>query len=220
MEAGQPKQYLKFQGKTVLEHCLDRLLSHPEIDGAVLVLGKEDQIWDTLNYQSEKTLFVATGGEHRVDSVYNGLCTLQYRLGNEIIALVHDAARPLVSRNELDRVISAARENEAGAVLATPVADTLKLQGDQMEIVSTVSRDRLWRALTPQVFHLQPLLGALKEAIDQGQMATDDATAIEQLGYTPRIVPGSPLNVKLTMPGDLEFLEMIWLHQRDQNDDE
>ncbi|MEM7561935.1 MAG: 2-C-methyl-D-erythritol 4-phosphate cytidylyltransferase [Pseudomonadota bacterium] len=218
MEADHPKQYLSFQGKTVIEHCLDRLLSHPQISGAVVVLNETDSTWDTLDYQSDKTLFFATGGEHRMHSVYQGLCTLQYRFGNDVIALIHDAARPLVTHMELEKVISAARNNEAGAVLAAPVADTLKLQGESMEIVSTVSRDRLWRALTPQVFHLQPLLGALKNAIDQGQGATDDASAIERMGYAPEIVAGSPLNVKLTAPGDLEFMEMIWLHQRNQND--
>jgi len=220
MQAGTAKQYLSFQGKTVIEHCLDRLLSHPQIDGAVLILRDDDTAWDKLEYESEKTIFIASGGEQRHHSVYNGLTTLQYRLGNDAIALVHDAARPVVSHQNLDQVIAAARRHEAGAILATPVADTLKLQGDDMEIVSTVARNRLWRAMTPQVFHLQPLLNALKKVIDDNIEITDDATAIEIAGYAPKIVAGSLLNVKITVPDDLRFAEMVWLNQRDQNNNE
>ncbi len=89
-----------------------------------------------------------------------------------------------------------------------------------MEIVSTVARNRLWRAMTPQVFHLQPLLNALKKAIDENIDITDDAAAIEMMGYAPKLVSGSPLNLKITVPGDLELAEMIWLNQRNQNNDE
>jgi 2-C-methyl-D-erythritol 4-phosphate cytidylyltransferase len=217
MQAGIAKQYLSFQGKTVIEHCLDRLLSHPQIDGAVVVLRDDDTTWDQLEYASEKIIFIASGGDQRHHSVYNGLTTLQYRFGNDAIALVHDAARPVVSHQNLDMVISAARQHEAGAILATPVADTLKLQGEDMDIVSTVARDRLWRAMTPQVFHLQPLLNALKKVIDENIDITDDAMAIEIAGYAPRIVAGSLLNIKITVPDDLKFAEMVWLNQRDQN---
>ena len=131
MQSGTAKQYLSFQGKTVIEHCLDRLLSHPRIDGAVLVLRDDDESWDKLAYESEKTIFTASGGELRHDSVYSGLTTLQHRFGNEAIALVHDAARPLVNHQDLDKVIAAAQQHEAGAILAAPVADTLKLQSDE-----------------------------------------------------------------------------------------
>ena len=220
MQADIAKQYLRFQGKTVIEHCLDRLLSHPQIDGAVVVLRDDDTTWDDLEYESEKTIFIASGGEQRHHSVYNGLTTLQYRFGNEAIALVHDAARPVVSHQNLDKVIDAARQHEAGALLATPVADTLKLQGENMDVVSTVARDRLWRAMTPQVFHLQPLLNALKKVIDGNIEITDDAMAIEMAGYAPKIVAGSLLNIKITVPDDLKFAEMVWLNQRDQNNNE
>jgi 2-C-methyl-D-erythritol 4-phosphate cytidylyltransferase len=220
MQADIAKQYLRFQGKTVIEHCLDRLLSHPQIDGAVVVLRDDDTTWDDLEYVSEKTIFIASGGEQRHHSVYNGLTTLQYRFGNEAIALVHDAARPVVSHQNLDKVIDAARQHEAGALLATPVADTLKLQGENMDVVSTVARDRLWRAMTPQVFHLQPLLNALKKVIDGNIEITDDAMAIEMAGYAPKIVAGSLLNIKITVPDDLKFAEMVWLNQRDQNNNE
>ena len=220
MQSETPKQYLSFQGKTVIEHCLDRLLSHPEIDGAVVVLRDDDEHWETIAYAAEKPLFTTTGGRQRHDSVYSGLTTLQYRFGNDAIALVHDAVRPLVNHRDLSNVIAAARQHTAGAILAAPVTDTLKRQGASMEVSATLSRDGLWRALTPQVFHLQPLLNALKQVIDKNLSITDDAEAVELMGHAPRLVAGEADNFKITSPGDLSLAEKIWLNQCDQHDDE
>ena len=220
MQAGTPKQYLVFQGKPVIQHCVERLLSHAEIAGAVVVLRDEDEYWDRLDFLPEKPLFIARGGARRQHSVYNGLGTLRNRVGDDLIALVHDAARPLVSHRDLGRVIAAARKHSCGAILAAPVADTLKLQNDRDEIARTVSRERLWHALTPQAFHLQPLLDALKSAIDDGLEVTDDASALEARGRAPALVAGSPQNIKITRPEDLRLAELIWLDQRDQQQDE
>ena len=218
MGADLPKQYLRFQGKTILEHCLDRLLAHPDIAGAVLVLDEGDAGWDALDYQPDKPLFTTEGGAERMHSVYSGLTTLQYRCGNDVIALVHDAVRPLVSHGDIERVIGAAGDNQAGALLACRVTDTLKRQNAAQEVGATLSRDGLWRALTPQVFHLAPLLNALKRAIDDTLAVTDDAEALELAGYAPTLVEGSSDNLKITTPGDLLLAETIWLHQRDQYD--
>ena len=215
-----PKQYLRFQGKTIIEHCLDRLLGQAEIDGAILVLGEQDRHWESLGYEASKPLFVAAGGDQRQHSVYSGLTTLQYRCGNDCIALVHDVVRPLVPARDLESVIRAARAHAVGAILAAPVTDTLKLENPGGEIAHTVSRDGLWRALTPQVFHLQPLLNAHKRLIDQGRIVTDDAEALELAGYAPRLVAGSAINLKITTPEDLALAEALWLYQRDQQDHE
>lgn len=220
MQRDIPKQYLEFQGKTVIEHCLDRLLSHPAIAGAVIVLQADDQIWNQLAYHSNKTIFIADGGSERQHSVYSGLTTLQYRCGNDAIALVHDAVRPLVNHADLTRVITTARDHSAGAILAAPLNDTLKLQNESMEIARTLPRDGLWRALTPQVFHLQVLLNALRRVIDEDQAVTDDAQAVELAGYSPALVAGSAENIKITTPGDLAFAEKIWLNQCNQQNDE
>ncbi|MFZ9039172.1 MAG: 2-C-methyl-D-erythritol 4-phosphate cytidylyltransferase [Gammaproteobacteria bacterium] len=216
MLSDTPKQYLSFQQKTVIEHSLDRLLSHPEIDGAVVVLQENDPFWEQLEFAPSKPLFTSAGGSERHLSVYNGLTTLQYRFGNDAIALVHDAVRPLVSHQDITRVIHAARQHPAGALLAAPVADTLKLDNYNMEVANTLPRERLWRALTPQVFHLQPLLNALKQVIEQNLEVTDDAQALELAGYAPKLVEGSADNIKITTPADLRLAEMIWLNQRDQ----
>ena len=184
------------------------------------MLRDDDEHWEMIAYTADKPLFTTTGGRQRHDSVYSGLTTLQYRFGNDAIALVHDAVRPLVSHRDLSNVIAAARQHTAGAILAAPVTDTLKRQGDSMEISATLSRDGLWRALTPQVFYLQPLLNALKQVIDRNLSVTDDAEAVELLGHAPRLVAGEADNFKITSPGDLPLAEKIWLNQRDQHDDE
>lgn len=220
MGSAIPKQYLGFHGKTVIEHCLDRLLEQPDIEGAILVLDEDDRHWEGLGYEASKPLFIAAGGSERQHSVYSGLTTLQYRCGDNCIALVHDAVRPLVSARDLGRVIAAAREHAAGAILAAPVTDTLKLENRNGEIGSTLSREGLWRALTPQVFHLQPLLQAHQRLIEEGRRVTDDAEAVELAGYAPRLVSGSGINFKITMPEDLALAEMLWLYQRNQQDDE
>jgi 2-C-methyl-D-erythritol 4-phosphate cytidylyltransferase len=220
MGSAIPKQYLGFHGKTVIEHTLDRLLAQTEIDGAILVLDEDDRRWERLGYEASKPLFIAAGGNERQHSVYSGLTTLQYRCGDDCIALVHDAVRPLVSSRDLSRVIQAAREHPAGAILAAPVTDTLKLENRNGEIGSTLSREGLWRALTPQVFHLQPLLQAHKRVIDEERQVTDDAEAVELAGYAPRLVSGSAINLKITMPEDLSLAEALWLHQRDEENDE
>ncbi len=218
MQRDRPKQYLEFQGKTIIEHCLDRLLSHPEIDGAVIVLQADDRIWGELGYHSNKPVFITEGGAERQHSVYSGLTTLQHRCDNDVIALVHDAVRPLVSHEDLGRVIAGARAHTAGAILATPLNDSLKQQNDSMEIDHSVPRQGLWRALTPQVFHLQVLLNALKRVIDDGLAVTDDAQAVELAGYSPALVVGNAENFKITTPGDLALAENVWLNQRDQQD--
>jgi len=220
MQRDVPKQYLEFHGKSVIQHCLERLMSHPAIEGAIVVLRDDDEYWDALEIPAGKPLFTTRGGAARHHSVYSGLTTLQYRVGNDVIALVHDAVRPLVSHADLDRVIDAARTQAAGAILATPVTDTLKLGNEEQEIIRTVGREGLWRALTPQVFHLQALLNALQAAIDQGLDITDEAMALELQGHAPMLVAGSPQNIKITQPEDLRLAESIWSDQRDQHQDE
>jgi 2-C-methyl-D-erythritol 4-phosphate cytidylyltransferase len=218
MHSDTAKQYLRFQGKTIIEHCLDRLLSHPRIDGAVVVIREDDSLWGELGYSSSKPVLTASGGLERQHSVYNGLTTLRHRIGSDAIALVHDVVRPLVSHLDLSAVIDAAQRHPVGAILASRVTDTLKLQTDNMEVMRTLSREGLWRALTPQAFHLQILLEALKKVIDDKLVITDDAQAIELAGHAPVLVEGSADNFKITTRGDLALAEMVWSNQRDQQD--
>ena len=187
----------------------------------MLVLNEADDHWHTLHYQPRGELRFTSGGSERIHSVLNGLKALQQFLSEDALILVHDAVRPLVSVDDLNRVVENALSDGDGALLAVPVADTLKQQQtDKAAVNRTVSRDQLWRALTPQVFQLSRLTKALQSSIERGELVSDDSAAMEQAGYHPRLVMGSASNIKITLPEDLGMAEQIWLYQRNQQDDE
>lgn len=215
MHSEQPKQYLPFCGKTVIEHTLDRLLNCVYIQGVILVLREHDPYWSELNYQAVKPLHLTTGGAQRQDSVMHGLMTLN-NLFDDAYALVHDAVRPLISNTDLIRLLESLPHSESGAILATPVSDTLKRQNKVGKIQSTIDRQALWRALTPQVFKARVLLRALQQAKTNHQTLTDDAAAIEALGYQPLLVEGSSENIKITNRDDLRLAKLIWQSQQNR----
>jgi 2-C-methyl-D-erythritol 4-phosphate cytidylyltransferase len=126
MRADRPKQYLPLGGRSILEHSLDRLLSHPKTEGLLIALAPDDAWWPALGYLSDKPLLQCQGGAERLDSVCAALDRLEEYLQTDALVLVHDAVRPFVSRADLDRLIDQAQSDEHGALLATPVADTLK----------------------------------------------------------------------------------------------
>ena len=136
---------------------------------------------------------------------------MEYVRGRTLAQWCED--HPLRGSDRFDRLLELAREAAAG--LAAVVADTLKLASPQGEIIQTQPREGLWRALTPQVFHLQTLINALEKVITEEREVTDEAQAVEDQGLRPQLGAGSADNMKITRPGDLELAEMIWLHQRD-----
>lgn len=214
MGSDVPKQYLPLGGKTVLEHTLDALASQPAIDGLVLVLSADDPRAPTFPDQVQgKSLMLATGGAERSDSVLNGLQWLGGQADDQDWVLVHDAARPCLRREDLDRLLETLRDHPVGGLLAVPVRDTMK-RGDTRHVVrETVNRDGLWHALTPQMFRLGPLREALRAARDQGLPVTDDASAMELAGHAPLLVEGHGDNLKITRPEDLALAEF---HLRQQ----
>jgi len=214
MRADRPKQYLPLGGRSILEHSLDRLLSHPRIEGLVIALAADDPWWPALGYHSDKPLLLCQGGAERLDSVCAALDRLDRHLQGDALVLVHDAVRPFVSHADLDRLIDQAQSGDQGALLAMPVADTLKRaeagqHPELQQVEVTVPRERLWQALTPQAFRLSLLKSALERAIAHGQKVTDDASAMELAGYSPRLVAGDRRNIKLTHPEDLLLGEWI-----------
>ncbi len=209
MQADRPKQYLMLGQRSILQYTLDNLLAHPRIHGAVLIFHPQDQYRDTLDVHSDKPVLCCHGGEQRQHSVLNGLQHLQQQVTNNPYVLIHDAVRPFVSASDLDRLMQAMREHEDGALLATPVADTLKLGDNQNRIKRTQSREHLWRALTPQAFLLDKILSALDRAIQHQASITDDASAMELAGYHPQLVSSSAINFKITTPEDLRLARFI-----------
>jgi len=203
-----PKQYLNLAGRRVIEHALAPLLSHASIAGGVVVLSADDQDWPKLPAALRDRLTTAVGGRERCHSVLAGLEALS-AAAEEDWVLVHDAARPCLGEIELSRLVERCRGDAVGGLLALPVADTLKLEDGAGRVERTVPRERLWRAQTPQMFRRGQLGSALAQAIDEGEIPPDEATAIERLGFKPLLVEGSPLNIKITHPADLEFAARV-----------
>jgi 2-C-methyl-D-erythritol 4-phosphate cytidylyltransferase len=202
-----PKQYLPIAGVPMLLRAIRPFSSHPDVRQVVVVLLPDvvaaPPAW--LAPHVGAGLCLAAGGAERGDSVANGLAALDPECG---IVLVHDAARPFVSRDLLDAVIAAARAGE-GAVPALPVADTLKQSDDGGHVARTVPRDGLWRAQTPQGFPRELIARAHARAKADGVVGTDDAFLVERLGGTVRLVAGDPRNMKVTTADDLVLAEVL-----------
>jgi 2-C-methyl-D-erythritol 4-phosphate cytidylyltransferase len=148
-------------------------------------------------------VITATGGGERSHSVRNGLAALSGRAASDDWVLVHDAARPCVSRQDVDRLLDRVQSHGVGGILAAPAADTLKRAGESKEIIQTIDRTSLWRALTPQMFRYARLCEALDRAHADGRTPTDEAQALEWTGERPIVVEGSTTNLKITSADDL-----------------
>jgi 2-C-methyl-D-erythritol 4-phosphate cytidylyltransferase len=148
-------------------------------------------------------VMTATGGGERSHSVRNGLAALSGHAAAEDWVLVHDAARPCVSRQDVDRLLDRVQSHAVGGLLAAPAADTLKRAGESKEIIQTIDRSSLWRALTPQMFRYGRLCEALDRAHGDGRSPTDEAQALEWMGERPIVVEGSTTNLKITSADDL-----------------
>jgi 2-C-methyl-D-erythritol 4-phosphate cytidylyltransferase/2-C-methyl-D-erythritol 2,4-cyclodiphosphate synthase len=201
----QPKQYQRLLGRTLLEWSLAPFLADARCAGIVVALAAGDDRFAALRCAGDPRVRAVTGGAERADSVRAGLAALQ--AADDDLVLVHDAARPCISSAEIDALLAQAGQCDSGALLATPVADTLKRAGtvDSTAVAETAARDHLWRALTPQAFRARLLRRALDAAAAAGRQPTDEAQAVEWLGLAPRLVAGSTRNIKVTEPGDLQL---------------
>ncbi|WP_407083229.1 2-C-methyl-D-erythritol 4-phosphate cytidylyltransferase [Photobacterium leiognathi] len=207
MAADRPKQYLTIAGKTILEHSVERLLSLPEIQHVVIAVSKTDPYFPTLPLANDPRITVVDGGAERVDSVFSGLAAIN---DDNAWVMVHDAARPCVRLDDLCQLMVAAQQSEYGAILATPVRDTMKRAkvNEQDNVIDhTVDREQLWHALTPQMFRAGQLREALTTALAQDAVITDEASALEFCGYSPVLVKGRADNLKVTQPEDLALAE-------------
>ena len=198
--AERPKQYAPLCGRTVIEWALQPCLTDPRCSGAVVALAGDDPYWTAI---ALPTVLVAPGGQERSHSVRNGLMALADRAGRDDWVLVHDAARPCLPREDLDRLLVELAIHPVGGLLATPAADTLKRSDASREVQQTVDRAGLWRALTPQMFRYGRLCEALDRAHAAGRVPTDEAQAVEWLGDRPKLVEGAATNLKITSAADL-----------------
>lgn len=214
MRADRPKQYLQLAGKTILEHTLDCFLDHPQLKGLVLCLAADDPFWPALPAASDSRVQRADGGAERADSVLSGLLRL-LELGaqSDDWALVHDAARPNLAAEDLDKLLLELADDPVGGLLAVPARDTLKRIGADGRVAETVDRSVIWQAYTPQMFRFGALHQALADALVAGAAITDEASALEWSGHAPKLVEGRADNLKITRPEDLEWLRQRWAHK-------
>ncbi|WP_462382180.1 2-C-methyl-D-erythritol 4-phosphate cytidylyltransferase [Pseudomonas sp. Marseille-QA0892] len=213
MRADRPKQYLQVSGLTILEHTINCFSDHPTLEGIVVSVAEEDPYWQGLACATRPDVIRASGGAERAVSVLNALLLLAERGAHEDDwVLVHDAARPNLQREDLDRLLAAVGNDAVGGILAAPVRDTLKRAGVDGRVEATLDRSLVWQAFTPQMFRLGLLQTSIAEALAAGVNVTDEASALEWAGYAPRLVEGRGDNLKITRPDDLEWLERHWAH--------
>ena len=198
-----PKQYLPLAGRAVLRHSVETFLRHPAITGVRVVISAEHRALYESAVAGLPMLPPAVGGASRQDSVRNGLESLADQQPDCV--LIHDAARPFLTHEIIDRAL-AALDDAPGAVVAVPVADTLK-RGQDGRVSGTVDRSALWRAQTPQAFRYADILAAHRHA--KGPAMTDDAAVAEAAGLPVTLVMGADDNFKITTADDLRRAERL-----------
>jgi 2-C-methyl-D-erythritol 4-phosphate cytidylyltransferase len=205
-----PKQYLMLGGRTMLEHSIDSLLAEARIDRVFVVVAPGDERWQALAVDAERVEFLPVGGASRAESVRNGLIAVAARTADDDRVLVHDAARPCLTESQLARLIDEVGSDDAGGLLAVPLADTLK-RGEDGRVGITLERTGLWCAQTPQLFRV----ASLRAALGAGGLdaITDEASAMERAGHAPKLVVGGASNLKVTTADDLVLARAILAEQ-------
>ena len=207
-----PKQYREVAGRPVMAHTLERLYQAFPDAHLCLCLSPEDAWFDPALVPFPHWQRVP-GGAERVHSVVNALKAMQTQCQPDDLVMVHDVARPCVSSEDLKHLYQAALEATEGALLASPVADTIKRDNGQGHIAGTEDRRGLWQAQTPQAFRFALLQRALGQALSADGIGvariTDEASAVEALGLSPRLVSGRRDNIKITHPEDLRLAELL-----------
>lgn len=207
MGSAKPKQYLELLGRPMLYHSVKALLADARIAIVFVVLAPADQEFKRHPWAEfgERVAPLYCGGATRHDSVMNGLVAASSTVEPEDWILVHDAARPCLGEQELQRLLDTLAADEVGGILGVPVADTLKRADASGRIQATEPREHLWQAQTPQMFRHDLLL----QALSRTAKLSDEAGAIEALGLAPKLVQGSAANLKVTYPEDLQLAQTI-----------
>ncbi|MAD54373.1 2-C-methyl-D-erythritol 4-phosphate cytidylyltransferase [Idiomarina sp. UBA3162] len=202
MQSEQPKQFIQVQSQPLLSHTLAAIQRSPQVQRVFVAVNPT-----ALALYPDWPSHVETvnGGKTRAESVLAGLIEAERQGFSH--ALVHDAARPCLPLKVLCNVIEQGTSQDQGAIVALPVRDTLKrAHPDRATISSTVSRELLWQAQTPQVFAIKPLIAAINKMGVAHPELTDEASAMEFAGYHPHLVMGSYKNIKVTFPEDIELV--------------
>ena len=214
MGADKPKQYLPLAGTPLIAHTLDNILQWPGLAGIVVAIAADDQEFEALTAAQDPRVHRVTGGAERADSVLAALDYLSQLADPETSVLVHDAARPLVSRSDIQSLLNAS----AIALLAQPASDTIKqsrCSNGKTLVNQTLPRQQIWLAQTPQKAPLQLLRRALQRGLEQcPESITDEASALELAGHAPELVAACRSNFKITHPADLMLAEALLQHRQ------
>ena len=212
----RPKQFFPLNGSSVAEITLSRLLNMPFIAGVVLVRSLAERHWQSISLMADERVISIEGGASRAESVLAGLRALSGRLQSDDWVLVHDIARPCVRASEVEKLIGAVVHSGVGAILASPVAETLKRVEDA-RVVETCARQHYALAQTPQMFRYGLLTQALSEGLAGVQDITDEASAIEAQGHAVSVVDGRADNIKITRAEQLPMAAAILAAQEQES---
>ncbi|MFW5954104.1 MAG: 2-C-methyl-D-erythritol 4-phosphate cytidylyltransferase [Guyparkeria sp.] len=224
MRSDTPKQYMALGGRSVLDLTISRFAALPGLAGIVLVTAPDAPAEAATAVEAGGVpVWQVPGGATRAESVRNGLAVFRDRWADMVPgdegpdglgewAMVHDAARPCVRPEDVTRLLETATAPE-GALLAAPVRDTIKRVDARGHVAETVDRGSLMHALTPQLFPVGVVLGALDSAIEAGREVTDESSALEQAGLFPRLVEAAADNLKITHPEDIAIARAILRQQ-------
>ena len=218
MLANCPKQYLTIDNKTILEHTVERLLSHSLINKVIIALSEGDEYYSRTSLVNNKHIETVIGGKERVDSVIAGLKAIDSQVYPWV--LVHDAARPCVTHDDISALITQCIEKQTGGLLAAPVRDTMKRSFSSdiavNQVSKTVDRENLWHALTPQMFQVNELKEAIINGLSKNAELTDESSAIELADIPSLLVSASSENIKITHPDDLALAAFFLGKQKQQ----
>ncbi|MBK9116356.1 MAG: 2-C-methyl-D-erythritol 4-phosphate cytidylyltransferase [Betaproteobacteria bacterium] len=205
-----PKQYALLAGVPVLARTLERLATALAPAATFVAVAADDLHFERMAGRPPDAVALRCGGATRAVTVRNALATIADRCADDDWIVVHDAARPCVPHDALARLTEHLRDEPVGGLLAVPVADTVKRSdgdADAPRVAATVPRNGLWQAQTPQMFRYGVLRRAF--AAEAADACTDEAQAVEALGLAPRLVRGSPANLKITFPEDIALAAAI-----------
>ena len=215
MLANCPKQYLTIDNKTILEHTVERLLSHSLINKVIIALSEGDEYFSRTSLVNKKNIQTVIGGKERVDSVLAGLNAIDPEVNSWV--LVHDAARPCVTHVDISALITQCIEKQTGGLLAAPVRDTMKRSFSSdlavNQVLKTIERESLWHALTPQMYQVSELKEAIIHGLSNNAELTDESSAIELANKPSLLVSSSSENIKITHPDDLALATFLLAKQ-------
>ncbi len=203
LAAEVPKPYVPIDGRPLISYSLDCFLSYPPCVGIVVVIAEDDERWSLLPYADMANVYCVRGGKERYDSVLHGLQFLRDKVNADSWVMVHDAARPCITPALLDRLLQTLQNDAVGGLLGIPVTDTVKRIDNNHNVVSTIDREDLCLAQTPQLYRYDVLSNAMTSALEAGVAITDSSMAVAQAGYPCTVVEGDVRNLKVTVPADI-----------------